>query len=501
MRLTAAALLFTTVMAQSGDLKTSVSSWVDTHQKEIVGELLEALAIPNVAADQPNIRRNAEHLRTMLGRRGFVVEILETTGNPLVYGSLNVPGATRTVLFYCHYDGQPVDVKAWKQPDPFTPVLRRGRMEDQPAALDPTSIARYDADFRIYARSASDDKAPIVALLAAVDALKASGLAPSSNLRIVLDGEEEASSPSLVPAITRYQDKLRADLMVILDGPGHSSGRPTVVYGARGIVTLDLTVFGPKSGVHSGNYGNWMPNPAMRLASLLASMKDEEGLVKVAGYYDAVVSLTPAERAMLDAVPDDAGRMLSTFGVAGPELAFPKLQDALQMPTLNVRGLASSFVGAGARTIVPDRAVAAIDIRLVKETSGADLVAKIRAHIGKQGYHLVDADPDDATRAKYSRIARLSLNGPTLSAFRTSTSDPQARALVAAVTQTFGRPPVQLRTLGGTVPIAPFIEALGFPAVLVPTVNFDNSQHEENENLRLGTFFDSIVTIAAVLRM
>src|SRR4029453_150245 len=140
MRLTAAALLFTTVMAQSGDLKTSVSSWVDTHQKEIVGELLEALAIPNVAADQPNIRRNAEHLRTMLGRRGFVVEILETTGNPLVYGSLNVPGATRPVLFYCPYDGEPVDVKAWKQPDPFTPVLRRGRMEDQPAALDPTSI-------------------------------------------------------------------------------------------------------------------------------------------------------------------------------------------------------------------------------------------------------------------------------------------------------------------------------------------------------------------------
>jgi len=489
------------LLAQSGDLRTSVSGYVDAHQREILAELFETLAIPNVAADRPNIRRNAEHLRTMLGRRGFVSEILETTGNPLVYGALNVPGATRTVLFYCHYDGQPVDVKAWKQPDPFTPVLRRGRMEDQPALVDPKTVARYEADFRIYGRSASDDKAPIVALLSALDALKASGLAPSSNLRVILDGEEEASSPSLVPAIARYRDKLRADLMVILDGPGHSSGRPTVVYGARGIVTVDLTVFGPKSGVHSGNYGNWMPNPAMRLASLLASMKDEEGLVKVAGYYDAVVPLTPAERAMLDAVPDDGARMLSTFGVAGPELAFPKLQDALQMPTLNVRGLASSFVGAGARTIVPDRAIAAIDIRLVKETSGADLVAKIQAHIGKQGYHLVDADPDDATRAKYSRIARLSLNGPILSAFRTSTNDPQARALVAAVTQTFGRPPVQLRTLGGTVPIAPFIEALGFPAMLVPTVNFDNNQHEENENLRLGTFFDSIVTIAAVLRM
>jgi acetylornithine deacetylase/succinyl-diaminopimelate desuccinylase-like protein len=485
MRLVAAVVLLTTVLAQQGgDLRTSVRSFVDAHQKEIVGELLEALAIPNVAADKPNIRRNAEHLRTMLGRHGFTAEILETTGNPLVYGSLNVAGAARTVLFYCHYDGQPVDPPKWNQPDPFKPVVRGEGM-----------------DARIYARSASDDKAPIVALMAAVDALKASGLSPSSNIHLILDGEEEASSPSLVPAIARYKDRLRADLMVILDGPGHSSGRPTVVYGARGIATVDLTVFGPKVGVHSGNYGNWMPNPAMRLATLLASMKDDEGWVKIAGYYSAVPPLTAEERAMLAAVPDDSARMLQTFGVAAPEKAFPKLQDAMQFPTLNIRGLASSFVGAGARTIVPDTATAAIDIRLVKETPGADLVAKLRAHIEKQGYHLVDGDPDDAARAKYEKLARVSLNGNILSAFRTSTSDPSARALVASVTRTFGQPPVQLRTLGGTVPIAPFIDALGFPAILVPTVNFDNNQHEENENLRIATFVDSIVTIAAILRM
>jgi acetylornithine deacetylase/succinyl-diaminopimelate desuccinylase-like protein len=485
MRLVAAVVLFTTVLAQqSGDLRTSVRSFVDTHQKEIVAELLELLAIPNVAADKPNIRRNAEHLRTMLGRHGFTAEILETAGNPLVYGALNAPGAARTVLFYCHYDGQPVDPGKWNQPDPFKPVVRG-----------------EGADARIYARSASDDKAPIVALMAAVDALKASGLAPSSNIHVILDGEEEAGSPSLVPAIGRYRDKLRADLMVILDGPGHSSGRPTVVYGARGIATVDLTVYGPKSGVHSGNYGNWMPNPALRLATLLASMKNDDGRVTIAGYYDAVAPLTPEERAMLDAVPDDSARMLQTFGVAAPEKAFPKLQDAVQMPTLNIRGLASSFVGPGARTIIPDRATAAIDIRLVKETSGEDLVTKLRAHIVKQGYQLVSSDPDEATRAKYGKLARLTPTGPMLEAFRTPTSNPHARALVASMTRTFGQPPMQLRTLGGTVPIAPFIDALGFPALLVPTVNFDNNQHEENENLRLGTFFDSIVTIAAVLRM
>jgi acetylornithine deacetylase/succinyl-diaminopimelate desuccinylase-like protein len=466
------------------DLRATVSTWVAAHRQAVVGELLELLAIPNVASDKPNIRRNAEHIQALLARRGFAAEVLETTGNPLVFGNLPVPGATRTVLFYLHYDGQPVDPSKWRQPDPFTPVMRGD-----------------GADARIFARSASDDKAPIVALLAALDALRSANLAPTSNVKVILDGEEEAGSVSLVPAIGRYRDKLRADLMVILDGPGHSSGRPTVAFGARGIATVDLAVYGPRSGVHSGNYGNWIPNPAMRLARLLASMKNDDGRVTVAGYYDAVPPLSAEDRAMLDAVPDDSAQMLRTFGVAEPEKAFPKLQYALQYPTLNVRGLASSFVGAGARTIIPDRATAALDLRLVKETAPDDLLAKLRAHVEGQGYHLVDQDPDDAARAKFPKLARLALTGPSTSAFRTSASDPQARAVVAALTKTFGQPPVQLRTLGGTVPIAPFIEALGFPALTVPTVNFDNNQHEENENVRVATFLDSISIMAAMLRM
>ena len=480
-------LAFAVAAAQPGDFGRRVRADAAQHQKEIVDELLQLLAIPNVAADKANIRRNAEHLHRLLTKHKFAAEVLETDGNPLVYAE--VAGKQNpdlpTILFYCHYDGQPVDAKKWNQSDPFEPVIRGEGMEA-----------------RIFARSASDDKAPIVALLAAFDALNRIAMEPArtTNVKIILDGEEEASSPSLVPAIARYRDKLRADLMVILDGPGHSSGRPTVAYGARGITTLDLTVYGPKSGVHSGNYGNWMPNPAMRLASLLASMKDDSGRVTVRGFYDAVPPFTAEERAILDAVPDDSALMLSTFGVAAPERAFPRLQDALQYPTLNVRGMASAFVGANARTLVPDRATAALDIRTVKETPAADLTSKLRAHIEQQGYHLVDADPDDATRAKYSKIARLAANGPVLSAFRTPVGDPRARALVASITRTFGGPPVQLRTLGGTVPIAPFIDALGFPAVVVPIVNFDNNQHDENENLRIGTLLDGIVTIAAVIR-
>ncbi len=298
---------------------------------------------------------------------------------------------------------------------------------------DVAKVTKFEPDWRIYARSASDDKSPIVALCAAIDALKSLKLAPTSNIRVILDGEEEASSPSLVPAIGRYREKLKADLMVILDGPIHSSGRPTIAYGARGIVTLNLTVFGPKVGVHSGNYGNWIPNPAQRLATLLASMKQDDGRVTVKGFYDAIVPLTAEEQALLDGVPDDAEQMLRTFGVAEPEKAFSKMQTALQSPTLNVRGLTSAHVGAGARTIIPDRATAAIDLRLVKETPAADLVEKIRAHVRSQGYHVIEGEPDDATRAKHGKIASLVVSETMTSAFRTAPSDPQARRVAEAL--------------------------------------------------------------------
>jgi acetylornithine deacetylase/succinyl-diaminopimelate desuccinylase-like protein len=472
-----------------------VRAWIEGHHAAVISELLDLLSIPNVAADRANVRRNAEHLRALFEKRGFGAELLETAGNPLVYAELKVPGAVRTLLLYSHYDGQPVDAKGWRQRDPFQPVLRLGKDGEEIAGA-----VHYDPETRVYARSASDDKAPIVMVLAAIDALAAAGERPSSNVRVILDGEEEAGSPSLVPAIAKYRDRLSADLMVILDGPQHASGRPTIAYGARGIASVDLTVFGPKVGVHSGNYGNWIPNPAQRLALLLASMKDEEGHILVKGWNDGIDKLTPDEQTMLAAVPEDAATMLRTFGVAAPEAAYPKLQQALQYPTLNVRGMNSAFVGAGARTIIPASATAAIDIRLVKETPAEAMIEKIRAHVVAQGYHLVDGEPDEAARAKYSKLARLkSIEQPT-GAFRTSPMDPHARALAASIRAACGVEPVHLRTLGGTVPIAPFIEALGFPAVLVPTVNYDNNQHEENENLRIGNLLDGILTVAAILK-
>jgi acetylornithine deacetylase/succinyl-diaminopimelate desuccinylase-like protein len=496
-----AALAAQPALAQQGDPVEAIWWYRITNQAAMVRELAELVAIPNVAADRDHIRRNAEHLRGMLARRGFTAEVLETDGNPLVWGELSVPGATRTLLLYCHYDGQPVDPGRWAQGDPWKPVVLAGRLED--GAQEVTDLegrVTFGEDWRLYARSASDDKGPIVAFLTALDALKAAGLSPTSNLRVIFEGEEEAGSPSLVPAIARYRDKLQADLMLIFDGPQHPSGKPTLVFGARGILTAQLTVYGPTSGVHSGNYGNWVPNPALGLAHLLASMKDEAGNVLVAGFYDGVPALAAEERAMIEAVPDDAARLLSAFGIAGPERPGESLQMALQRPTLNVRGLASAHVGAGARTLIPDRAVAELDIRLIAETPAADLAAKLRAHLERQGYQLVEADPDEATRARHPKLARLAIGRGT-AAFRTSPLHPEAQRLRSALERFWEEPPVAIRTAGGTVPIAPFIEALGFPAILLPTVNFDNHQHEENENLRLGNLFDGVITFAAALTM
>lgn len=483
------------------DLRADVDNYVAKQQPAILRELVSLLSIPNVAADRANIRRNAEHLRDMLARRGFAAEILETDGNPLVYGELKVPGARRTLLLYAHYDGQPVDASLWKQASPFQPVLRDGRLEDGGREIpDLLSVREYPREARIYARSASDDKSPIVAMLTALDALRAIGQRPTSNIRVILDGEEEAGSRGLVSSIPNYREKFRADLMLILDGPLHPSERPTLTFGARGNLALELTVFGPKFNLHSGHYGNWAPNPAMDLAQLLASMKNRDGRAAIEGFYDDVPPLSPEVKRILDAVPDEPEQLMKRFGIARTDNVGRSLQEALQYPSLNIRGLRSAYVGAEARTIIPATATAAIDIRLVKETDPDRMAERVLTHIRKQGFHIVEEEPDDAVRARYPRIVRVVRRRGT-KAYRTEMDLPQSLAVTQALERVWSATPVRIRTSGGTVPISPFIEVLGFPAIGVPTVNFDNHQHSENENLRLGHFWKAIVTFAAVLTM
>ncbi len=252
-------------------LRRRVATWRAAREVPIVEELRELLAIPNVASDSVNIRRNAGRIVSMLERRGATARLLESPGSPpAVYGELLTPGATRTVVFYAHYDGQPVDSARWATP-PWKVVLREGPLTEGAREIPfPTAGGRFDPEWRIYARSASDDKSPIVAMLTALDGLKALGVARSINLKFFFEGEEEAGSEHLGEMLRRHASLLEADLWLFGDGPVHQSRRPKINFGVRGVMGVDLTVYGPIRPLHSGHYGNWAPNPNVMLAHLIA---------------------------------------------------------------------------------------------------------------------------------------------------------------------------------------------------------------------------------------
>ncbi len=484
--------------AQAPD-RDELARMADEQTRPGMYELAELLAIPNVASDTANIRRNAEWLQAAFQARGFTAEILPTEGNPLVWAERRFEGNDRTILFYAHYDGQPADPAAWDQADPFEPVLKAPHPGEGFEAIPMESLdGEIDPEWRIFARSASDDKAPIVMLLRALDAMEAEGITPGSDIRVILDGEEEAGSPNLPQAIRQYRDRLEADLMLIIDGPRHPSDAPTMRFGARGIMTLRLVTYGPAEPLHSGHYGNWAPNPAQRLASLLASMKDEWGRVTIPGFYDGI-EIPSGVRPLLDAVPDDEPGLLRELAIGAPDSVAASLQAAIQYPSLNVRGMGSGWIGADVRTVIPDTAVAEIDVRLVAESDHEHLFELIADHIRGQGFHLlVDESPGLDVRREHPRVAALH-RGLAYPAYRTAMDHPQMAWVREAVDEAFQQDAVFVRTSGGTVPISPFVQQLGLPAAGVPTVNPDNNQHSPNENLRVGHFTDGVRTLVSIL--
>jgi acetylornithine deacetylase/succinyl-diaminopimelate desuccinylase-like protein len=477
---------------------TTVRDHARRHAAAIVAELRELLAIPNVAADSANIRRNAAALVRMLERRGVRARLLETAGPPLVFGEIG-DASLPTVLFYCHYDGQPANPAAWAQPNPWQPVLRTAAVEGggTEVAAWPAPGAVVPPDWRVYARSASDDKAPIVALLAMLDAWRAAGVRLPNRLKFLFEGDEEAGSAFIADIARRHRDLLAADLMVMADGPIHPSNRPTAVFGLRGIVTARVTVYGPIRPLHSGHYGNWAPNPAMRLAQLLATMKDADGRVLVDGWEDDVTPLGAAERAAIAAFPHDDDAQRRQFQLGSTEGRGATRLELVSRPSLNVRGLRSLFTGAESRTLVPDVAVAELDLRLVAGNDPARQVAKLVRHIERQGYTVVRDEPDSATRVSASRLVRVQSSGG-YPAGRTAIDHPASRALLAALDSAGLGAPVVMPTLGGSGPAFVFTDILQAPFVTIPIVNHDNNQHAENENLRLGNLFRGMEILAAV---
>ena len=464
-------------------------------------EFLELLAIPDVADVPADIQRNATFLKSAFDRRGFETRLLTNPANrPLVYAHYpaHAPGA-KTVLFYIHFDGQPVVPAEWAQKDPFEPVVKKRAAGGawQPVGRDALMATPLDPELRVFARAASDDKAPIVMMLTAIDLLGAGKMSPAIDVKVILDSEEEMSSPSLAGVTAANSELLKADALVILDGPAHASGRPTLVFGNRGIATATLVVYGPRAPLHSGHFGNYAPNPAFRLAALLAGMKDDDGRVRIAGWYDGV-ALTDADRAVLAATGDDEPALLKRIGIAKPERVGKTYQEALQYPSLNVRGMASASVGAKAANIVPSEATAELDFRTTPETDGHRLIGLVQKYIEQQGYHLVDGMPTDADRAKYDRLASFT-PGAVQKAERTAMDSPVGQWAHAAMREAFGTEPVRIRMLGGTVPTDVLVEALHTPFVIVPTVNADNNQHAHDENLRVGNLVSGTRAVYGLL--
>ncbi len=462
-------------------------------------ELRELLSIPNNALYADHVSKNVAWCVEAFNKRGFTSKVLPTDGGPpIVVAELEAPNPDKTVLFYLQIDGQPVDTSEWHQESPYTPELKQRAENGAWEIIDWKNIdSGWNDDWRVFARSASDAKGPVAMFLTAMDIMNTENRRPSYNIKVIMDFEEELGSPHLPAAVKTYNEELAADMFVILDGPRHISNEPTLSFGARGITTLTLTVFGPRAAQHSGHYGNYAPNPALKLAKLLASMKDDDGRVTIPGYYDGI-SISDETKRILRGVPDDEDDIRRKIGIADIDKVAENYQESMQYPSLNIRGMSSGWVGEEVRTIVPSHAIAEIDIRLVMETESDRLVNLVKEHIKNEGYHFVEGEPTDEERAQHPNLISFEYEN-SYKAFRTEFDSDIGIWLYDAMKRAFGKEPIRKRTSGGSIPIAPFVTTLGVPAVAVPTVNSDNNQHSPNENLRLGNLVSGIRTCLAIL--
>ena len=492
-------LCFGTVSAQK--IKPSEYEMLSLRAAEssVNGELTEFLSIPNNALIDGHAENNRVWLKKAFEKRGFVTQELPTVSKTAFFAEYKAKRAKETVLFYMHFDGQPVEPTKWNQADPFKPVLKqlqKGEWKEIPW----NALAEgYHEDFRVFARSASDDKGPIIMFLQAFDIMLARNQSPDFNIKIILDPEEEQGSRGMPDAVEKYRDVLTADHMVILDGPIHDSNDPTIVFGCRGIAGIELTVYGPRLPQHSGHFGNYAPNPALRLSQLLASMKDDGGRTTIPGFYDGI-DLEPVKD-ILAAVPDDMDKINRRVGIAEPDKVGANYQEAVNYPSLNIRGLRAGWVGDEARTIVPDKAIATLDIRLVPESDGARLVSLVKSHIEDAGYYIIEGrEPTEEERMTQAKIIRFDHDPSSMwKAFNTPINSETGKWLYETLKEGHDKDVARIRLHGGSVPIAFFVNGLDIPAVLVPVVNPDNNQHSPNENLRLGHYKDGIKTALAIL--
>ena len=483
--------------ADAAAVQSAVDAWRAQHETVILEDFVELLSIPNVATSLPDMERNAGHIVELLEERGFSTRILRAGGSPYVYAELPSPGATETVLIYAHFDGQPVQEENWAYP-PFSPTLLDGPLKAGGKPVDLEDIdGPLDPEWRLYARSAGDDKMPIVAIVHTLDALAANDIPLSVNLKVLFDGEEEAGSPTVGEIIDEHAELLEADLLLFCDGPMHQSRRTQLVFGVRGDVTVDVTTYGATRPLHSGHYGNWSPNPIMQLAHLLVSMRDPTGRILIDGYYDDVVPLGELERDAIADMPDTTGALKNELSVHTPEGGGARLETLIAQPALNVRGIQAGGVGEKGRNIIVTSATASLDLRLVPDQTPAKVRERLEAHIAGQGFHVVHDEPTDAALRAHEKVAKLDW-GSGYPALRTPLDDPMALRLTALM-RDIAPDLIVTPSMGGSLPLHEFGSRLDAPIIILPLANHDNNQHAENENLRLRNLWDAMRIYGAVL--
>ena len=372
------------------------------------------------------------------------------------------------------------------------PIEQDGRIIREPDNISP--------DLRLTGRGSADDKAGVMTILNAYDALVKTGVALKHNIKFFFEGEEELGSTHLDEIFKKNKDKLQTDLWIIIDGPRHVSGKKMICFGVRGDVNMNLTVYGPKRPLHSGNYGNWAPNPALSLVQLLASMKDDKGNVLVDGYYNDVIPLSASEKEALEKIPNIEETLKKELGIAEPEGGGRSFLELLHLPTLNINGIRSADVGDLAANIIPTKAEATLDLRLVLGNTVEKQIEKVVKHIEKNSFHVIDHEPTDEERLKYAKLIKIT-HSAGYPAQRTSFDIPIVQSLINAVQATVEYPVVLLPSAGGSLPLYLFEKTLNAKLITVPVVNYDNNQHAENENVQLKFLWEGIETIAAIMVM
>jgi len=469
---------------------------------ESIESFREFLSIKNDANFKNEMKPLIEWGINNFKKYGFEVERLETPELPLLLASKVISEDLNTLLIYLQFDGQPVDNSKWDQENPYKAVLKEKidneyRITDWSRLDNITFDDIKKKDLRIFARSASDAKGPVMMILNALEIMKRNNIELEYNLKVIMDFEEEISSPNLADAVKKYSSKLKSDALLIFDGPKHPSNLPTLTFGARGISDITLITYGPIVPQHSGHFGNYAPNPVFRMSEILSSMKDPNGRVTIPGFYDGI-ELDEKTLKILAEVPDDEEKMMNDMQFKKPDNVGKNYQESIQYPSINVRGIESGWVREEVRTIVPSECIAEIDVRLVLESDPIRLHNLIKSHIQELGYYVIDRRPTKDERLKHNKIVTF-VSSFDYDAFRTDIESEIGKWLVKSLKKTFGIEPVKKRTSGGSVPISPFVNTLGIPAVTVPTVNQDNNQHSPNENIKIENYITGIETYLGIL--